>query len=336
MRAALHYAMPVERQERLQRALFRGGELTIGNPAYLRVLRGIIETLLKADLAPRDITVAALGIRERRTSANVVAREPGVAAGLEEYAYIMRTHGLKVKLKKEDGDVFETGDILARAEGGQNKLLSLERVGLNLLQRMCGIATTTSRLQERARRRCSATRILGTRKTPWGLLDKRAIHLGGGGTHRLGLGDGIVIKNNHLALLARREERAVPLAVTKAWAGRRNAAFIEVEVRSEEAALAAGRVFKHLQAELTANGANSKKARECPCLVMLDNLMPEDVRSIIVNMRKQKVWDAALIEASGGISETGMELYADAAVDAISIGALTHSARALDLSQRME
>jgi nicotinate-nucleotide pyrophosphorylase (carboxylating) len=336
MRAALQYAMPVERQDRLQRALFRGGELTIGNPAYLRVLRGIIETLLEADLAPRDITVAALGIRERRAFANVVAREPGVAAGLEEYVYIMRKHGLKVTLKKEDGDVFETGDILARAEGGQNKLLSLERVGLNLLQRMCGIATTTSRLQERARRRCSATRILGTRKTPWGLLDKRAIHLGGGGTHRLGLGDGIVIKNNHLALLTRREEQAVPLAVTKAWAGRRNAAFIEVEVRSEEAALAAGRVFKHLQAELTANGANSKKPRECPCLVMLDNLMPEDVRSIIVNMRKQKVWDAALIEASGGISETSMELYADAEVDAISIGALTHSARALDLSQRME
>jgi nicotinate-nucleotide pyrophosphorylase (carboxylating) len=243
---------------------------------------------------------------------------------------------LKVTLKKEDGGVFETGDTLVRVEGGQNKLLSLERVSLNLLQRMCGIATNTSRLQERARRRCSATRILGTRKTPWGLLDKRAIHLGGGGTHRLGLGDGIVIKNNHLALLARREEQAVPLAVEKAWAGRRNAAFIEVEVRNEEAALAAGRVFKQLQAQIPPSGGNSKKPRQCLCLVMLDNLMPEDVRSIITALRKQKVWDSVLVEASGGISETNMELYADADVDAISIGALTHSARALDLSQRME
>jgi nicotinate-nucleotide pyrophosphorylase (carboxylating) len=336
MRAALQYAMPAERQERIERALFRGGDLTIQNPAYVRVLRGIMETLLQTDLAPRDITVTALGIRERAASANVVAREPGVAAGLEEYAFIMRKHGLKATLKKEDGDVFKTGEILLRAEGGQNKLLSLERVGLNLLQRMCGIATTTSRLQERARCRCSATRILGTRKTPWGLLDKRAIHLGGGGTHRLGLGDGIVIKNNHLALLARREEQAVPLAVEKAWAGRRNAAFIEVEVRSEEAALAAGRVFKRLQAEEAPSPFKRRKVRECPCLVMLDNLMPEDVRCIIVNMRKQKVWDAALVEASGGISETNMELYADAEVDAISIGALTHSARALDLSQRMQ
>jgi nicotinate-nucleotide pyrophosphorylase (carboxylating) len=336
MRAALPYAMPAERQERVERALFRGGDLTIENPAYVRVLRGIMQTLLQTDLAPRDITVTALGIRDRAASANVVAREPGVAAGLEEYAFIMRKHGLKVTLKKEDGDVFETDEILLRAEGGQNKLLTLERVGLNLLQRMCGIATTTSRLQERVRRRCSATRILGTRKTPWGLLDKRAIHLGGGGTHRLGLGDGIVIKNNHLALLARREEQAVPLALEKAWAGRRNAAFIEVEVRSEEAALAAGRVFKRLQAVEAASPFKRRKVQECPCLVMLDNLMPEDVRSIIVNMRKQKVWDAALVEASGGISETNMELYADADVDAISIGALTHSARALDLSQRME
>jgi nicotinate-nucleotide pyrophosphorylase (carboxylating) len=336
MRAALQYAMPAERQERVERALFRGGDLTIDNPAYVRVLRGIMETLLQTDLAPRDITVTSLGIRERAASAKVVAREPGVAAGLEEYAFIMRKHGLKVTLKKEDGEVFETGEILLRAQGGQNKLLSLERVGLNLLQRMCGIATTTSRLQERARRPCSAARILGTRKTPWGLLDKRAIHLGGGGTHRLGLGDGIVIKNNHLALLARREEQAVPLALEKAWAGRRNAAFIEVEVRSEEAALAAGRVFKRLQAEQAASPFKRRRVQECPCLVMLDNLMPEDVRSIIVNMRKQKVWDAALVEASGGISETNMELYADAEVDAISIGELTHSARALDLSQRME
>ncbi len=337
MQAALQHVMPVERQVRLQRALFRGEDLTVANPAYVRVLRGIIETLIATDLEPRDLTVVALGIRDGAGSANVVAREPGVAAGLEEYAFIMRKHGLKVTLKKEDGDVFETGDTLVRVEGGQNKLLSLERVGLNLLQRMCGIATNTSRLQERARRRCSATRILGTRKTPWGLLDNRALHLGGGGTHRLGLGDGIVIKNNHLALLARREEQAVPLALETAWAGRRNAAFIEVEVRSEEAALAAGRVFKHLQAQIPASGANAKKLpRQCPCLVMLDNLMPEDVRSIILALRKQKVWDAVLVEASGGISETNMELYADAEVDAISIGALTHSARALDLSQRME
>src|SRR5580704_1666106 len=336
MKASQQFPMPEVRQRRVEKALFRGGNLTLENPAYLRVLRSLLNAVLVPDLTPRDLTVAALEIKNRRAAAQVLAREPGVAAGLEEYAYLLRARGVKVTLKKDDGDLFQTGDVLLRSDGGQNKLLSLERVGLNLLQRMCGIATATSRLQERARRRCSATRILGTRKTPWGLMDKRAIHLGGGGTHRLGLGDGIVIKNNHLALLARSEEQAVPLALTKAWKSRRGAAFIEVEVRSEEAALAAGRVFKRLQAEDAASPFKRRKVQECPCLVMLDNLMPEEVRSIIINMRKQRVWDAALVEASGGISETNMEPYADAEVDAISIGALTHSARALDLGQRME
>jgi nicotinate-nucleotide pyrophosphorylase (carboxylating) len=170
---------------------------------------------------------------------------------------------------------------------------------------------------------------VGTRKTPWGLLDKRAIHLGGGGTHRLGLGDGIVVKNNHLALLARREEQAAPLAVEKAWTSRRRSPFIEVEVRSEEGALAAAHAFKRLRAEAPS------ATREYPCLVMLDNLMPDDVRQIIVAMRREKVWEGTLVEASGGITETNMELYAAAEVDAISLGTLTHSVRALDLSQRI-
>jgi nicotinate-nucleotide pyrophosphorylase (carboxylating) len=321
--------MPEERQRRVEKALFHGAHLTLENPAYLRVLRSLLEALLVPDLSPRDLTVAALGIKSRAAAAHVLAREPGVAAGLEEYAHMLRQRGVKVTLKKEDGDVFQTGDVLLRAEGGENKLLSLERVGLNLLQRMCGIATATQRLQERARRQCPATRIVGTRKTPWGLLDKRAIHLGGGGTHRLGLGDGIVVKNNHLALLARREEQAAPLAAAKAWKSRRRAPFIEVEVRSEEGALAAAHEFKRLRAEAPSG------TREYPCMVMLDNLMPDDVRQIILAMRREKVWESTLVEASGGISETNMELYAAAGVDAISLGTLTHSVRALDLSQRI-
>jgi nicotinate-nucleotide pyrophosphorylase (carboxylating) len=329
MKASLQFPMPEERQRRIAKALFRGGSLTLENPVYRRVLRSLLDALLIPDLAPRDLTVAALGIKSRAAVAHVVAREPGVAAGLEEYTYLLRQRGVKVTLQKEDGEVFQTGDVLLRAEGGENKLLSLERVGLNILQRLCGIATATQRLQARARLQCPATRIVGTRKTPWGLLDKRAIHLGGGGTHRLGLGDGIVVKNNHLALLARKEEQAAPLAVEKAWKSRRRAAFIEVEVRSEAGALAAARAFKRLRAEATS------ATREYPCLVMLDNLMPDDVRQIIVAMRREKVWEGTLVEASGGISETNMELYAATEVDAISLGALTHSVRAMDLSQRI-
>lgn len=320
--------MPELRRRIVERALFRGAEVTLANKDYLRTVRTILTTLFETDTRPRDATAAALGIGSRKAAAQIIAREPGVAAGLGEYAWFFRKEGLNVVLKKEDGDVFNTGDALVRVEGPQNKILACERVGLNLLQRMCGIATITKRLQERAWQRCPATRIVGTRKTPWGLLDKRAVHLGGGGTHRLNLADGIMIKNNHLALFHRIEERAAPAAIAQAWKSQRRARFIEVEVRTEDGAIAAAREFNRLKK------AGGSRVHDFPCLVMLDNQMPEDVRNIIVALRRLGLWDAVLIEASGGITERNSDLYADAEVDVISIGGLTHSPRALDLSQR--
>jgi nicotinate-nucleotide pyrophosphorylase (carboxylating) len=223
----------------------------------------------------------------------------------------VRAHEVEVAFEKQDGDAIHPGDTLLRAEGDESKLLSLERVGLNLLQRMSGIATASRCLQERARRSSSATRIVGTRKTPWGLLDKRALHLGNGGTHRLGLGDAIVIKNNHLALIAGREEDGVPIAIEKAWRLRAESAFIEIEVRGEAAARAAAQTFRRLQEEAP---------EQYPCLLMLDNMVPDEI---------------GVIEASGGISEANVDAYAACGVDAISVGALTHSARALDICQRI-
>ena len=167
---------------------------------------------------------------------------------------------------------------------------------------------------------------MGTRKTPWGLLDKRAVHLGGGGTHRLGLGDAIVIKNNHLALLAPREEEAAPMAIERAWEFREKSAFIEVEVRGEAGALAAAEAFRRLQEDA---------AEEYPCLLMLDNMTPDEIGPILDVLRRENLWEHVLIEASGGISEANVEAYAACGVDAISVGALTHSARALDICQRI-
>jgi nicotinate-nucleotide pyrophosphorylase (carboxylating) len=328
MHPSLRYNMPDARRRHVEQALFRGAELTFANKAYLRSVRSILNTLRETDTLPRDVTVAALGIRNKSAHAQIIAREPGVAAGLAEYAWLLCAQGLDVVLKKEDGDDFNTGDALVRIAGPQSTILTFERLGLNLLQRMCGIATITRRLQERAFRRCPTTRVTGTRKTPWGLLDKRALHLGGGGTHRLNLADGIVIKNNHLALFHRNEEIAAPAAIAKAWEKQRRARFMEVEVRSADAAIAAAREFNRLKK------LGGSRVHDYPCFVMLDNQMPDDVRQIIVALRKARLWDAILVEASGGISETNIDLYADAEVDVISIGALTHSCRALDLRQR--
>jgi nicotinate-nucleotide pyrophosphorylase (carboxylating) len=284
------------------------------------------DALLRVDLNPKDLTVAALEIQNKRTSAVVLARESGVAAGCAEFAFFAEPHGISIALEKSDGDSFQSGDTLLRLEGDQNKLLSLERVALNLLQRLCGIATLTRCLHERVTSRCPSTRIVGTRKTVWGLLDKRAVHLGQGGTHRLGLGDAILIKNNHLALFSRREEDAVPQALARAWNHRAEAAFIEIEVRGEGAALRAADCFRKLQKE---------SGERYPCLLMLDNFEPREISSTLDSLRRERLWDYVLIEASGGINQKNIESYADTGVDAISIGELTHSVQALDLCQRI-
>jgi nicotinate-nucleotide pyrophosphorylase (carboxylating) len=318
--------MPLTRTERTEQALFRGETLTLENLDYSRAVRTFLGVLVKTDTTPTDLTAKALGIKDRSASAAIVTRDGGVAAGLAEFAFLLRSQGVAVRFEKHDGAAIQPGDTLLMAEGEESKLLALERVGLNLLQRMSGIASAARCLQERASRRSSRTRIVGTRKTPWGLLDKRALHLGNGGTHRLGLGDAIVIKNNHLALLASREVDAAPLAIERAWKHRAASVFIEVEVRSEEAARAAAETYRRLRSE-----AND----DYPCLLMLDNMPAEKVGAIVETLQREKLWDDTLIEASGGISEQNVEAYAASGVDAISIGALTHSAKALDICQRI-
>jgi nicotinate-nucleotide pyrophosphorylase (carboxylating) len=318
--------MNAARQERIERAFFRGGSLTLENATYRQAVLALTQALLQDDLAGGDLTACALQFNARHVSASVIAGEAGIAAGLEEFAWLYRNRNIEVLLNKKDGEVLRPGETLLRAEGEQTTLLALERVGLNLLQRMSGIASSAHCLQERVRRGGSETRITGTRKTLWGLLDKRALHLGGVGTHRLGLGDAILIKNNHLALLAHREEDAAPLAIEKAWKARAKAAFIEVEVRNEEAALAAAKTFRQMQ---------QNAGQDYPCVLMLDNMTPVQIGVILETLRRAGLWECTLVEASGGISEANLPEYAACGVDAISIGALTHSVRALDLCQRI-
>ena len=322
-------AMPtagLSRSARTERALFRGHGLVMANPIYRESVDGFFATLLAGDGAAKDLTVAALGLTRASARAEIVAREQGVAAGMEEFAFLLRTAGIEAAMLVKDGETFEAGFVLATLSGDRLRLLSTERIGLNLLQRMCGIATAARHLQALAATRNPDVRIVGTRKTPWGLLDKRALHCGGAGTHRIRLSDAILIKNNHLKLIAAKEEEAAPSAVRRAWPHRDQAAFIEVEVRSTAAALTAAETFARLQEE---------KDRLYPCLVLLDNMSPAETARTIETLRQEQLYDHILIEASGGISGASVGEYAASGVDAISAGALTHSARALDLSQRI-
>lgn len=315
------------RPQRVERALFRGACLTVDNSTYAETVRHLIKNLLSSDLSPRDITVESLGLDGRQASSTILARENGVVAGLEEAALLMRDFGIEVKFAKQDGEAISDGTPLLILRGARGALLSLERTALNVIQRMSGIATATRRLDERARAANPGTRVVGTRKTPWGLLDKRALHLGSGGTHRIGLGDAILIKNNHLALMGNREDEAVKAALIRAWKFRNVAAFIEVEVRTEAGAIAAAESFRNLRGQ---DGAS-----DYDCLLMLDNMDPSQIRKTLDDLQRLNLWDAVLVEASGGISSENIEGYASAGVDAVSVGALTHSPRALDISQNI-
>jgi nicotinate-nucleotide pyrophosphorylase (carboxylating) len=316
------------RQERLKRAFFRGNCLHLGNHEYLRSVRTLLNELLGSDVGLGDLTATVLQLSDQDASAKILAKESGVVAGVAEFCWLLMRDDLEVRVRKNDGETINAGDVVLEIDGRRGDLLAHERVGLNLLQRLSGIASATRRFQELLHRHNPEAHVVATRKTPWGLLDKRAVHLGGGGTHRLGLWDAILVKNNHLALLANREEDAVRIAVERAWPARKSAAFIEVEVRSEPGAMAAAQAFRCLQ-------ESSQEGQDCPCLLLLDNMPPARIAAVIADLRAQNLLDHILTEASGNISESNLEEYAASGVDAISMGALTHSARALDLCERL-
>ncbi|MFZ0923373.1 MAG: carboxylating nicotinate-nucleotide diphosphorylase, partial [Candidatus Acidiferrales bacterium] len=272
-----------------------------------------------------DLTVDALGIGDRKCAVEIRAKEAGVAAGVSEAQWLYDRADLITSRGVNDGDFVAAGDVLLRADGDAGILLSLERVVVNLMQRMSGIATATRRLVEAVGQQSPNAHVVATRKTPSGLLDKRAVHLGGGGTHRLSLGDAILIKTNHLLLASGGSATGMEDAIRHAWENRKSATFFEMEVTTTEEAIMAARALRDLQA---ADGS-------CPCILMLDNFSVAQATGAVAALRDRDLHDAVLVEASGNVAEESLAAYAAAGGDAISIGALTHSPRALDLSAKL-
>lgn len=321
------------REERIRAAFYRGGDLTLENPLYLRSVRMLIDELLREDMEPADLTVEAMEIGALPCTVEIRAKEAGVVAGVAEATWIYERSRQTATPIISDGSNVTTGDVILRITGDARSLLTLERTVVNLMQRMSGIATETKKLVAAARQASATAHVVGTRKTAWGLLDKRAIHCGGGGTHRLNLGDAILVKTNHLRLASNKVSDATPeragatldARLRRAWERRKAAAFFEVEVTSTEEALSVARVLGELQTSSEA----------CPCILMLDNFSATDAGRAVESLRDACLHDAVLFEASGNVSEESVAAYAAAGVDAISVGALTHSVRALDLSAKI-
>ena len=265
----------------------------------------VVDLALEEDAPFGDLTSQAFIPAGALATADLVAREPGVLAGADVFSIAMsrRDYAVKVTSAIGDGARFEAGDVLASVSGPARSVLQAERVALNLLQRMSGIATLTSRYV--AAVEGTKARVVDTRKTTPGLraLERHAVVCGGGHNHRYSLSDAVLAKDNHLALVD-----DVTEAIKAAVAVLPHTTHIEVEVDrldQIEPVLASGEVDT----------------------IMLDNFDLDELRVGV-----EMIGDRAIVEASGGITLDTVADVAATGVDVISVGALTHSVRALDLA----
>jgi nicotinate-nucleotide pyrophosphorylase (carboxylating) len=284
-----------------------------------RRLTSILENALLEDRATRDATSYACIDPNQRAAATILAKEDCILAGIGSVARILDVYAAldgavtshyEVTTHPEifDGVRLHKGQSVAVIRHNARVILSCERVILNFLQRMSGVATQTRKFVDAIAG--TKARILDTRKTVPGLrgIDKYAVRCGGGQNHRLDLSDGVLIKNNHIALAG-----SITAALERAHHNRRGEQPIEVEVRS----------LADLE-EALQHGAEA---------ILLDNMSPEDAKKAVERCARHG--RRIPLECSGGIKLENVRAYAESGVDFISVGALTHSARAVDMSLRV-
>ena len=272
------------------------------------LIQGLIETALKEDIGSGDITTDNLVAPDVRGNGVIVAREKAVIAGLDIARRVFEQLDPKIIFKPEckDGDIVIDGEIVLKIEGNLRSLLTGERTALNFLQHLSGIATHVRSYVDRLANK--EVRLVDTRKTTPGLrvLEKYAVRVGGAYNHRMGLYDGVLIKDNHIAACG---------GITKAVKHIRNNVSHLIKIEVEVSSL--NEVKEAVEA-----GAD---------VIMLDNMDLDRIKQSIKHIDGR-----ALVEVSGRITIESLNRLADIGVDIISVGALTHSARSVDLSMRIE
>ncbi len=270
-------------------------------------IQALIRTALDEDLGTGDVTSLYFIPEEARSKARIVAKEPGVLSGIEVAGQVFRDvdKGISLRCDMRDGAAFKIGDVILEIEGSTRGILSAERTALNFLQRLSGVATTTRRYVDAVKPH--TVKLLDTRKTTpgWRLLEKAAVKDGGGTNHRMGLHDQVMVKDNHLMACPRLED--LQAAIDRVRADRPG---IKVQLEVD--------TLEQLADFLTLRGVD---------MVLLDN-MSTDQLSQAVQINAGRLF----LEASGGITLDTINAVAATGVDAISVGALTHSSKAVDLS----
>ncbi len=307
--------------------VFQHGQLlSMERPEYREWVLTFLTLQFLEDKRKGDITVHALfPDRDARMKAEIVAKENGILAGLEELSAFCEAEEIGMISETRDGNRVKKGEVVATLSGPIGKLLETERMGLDLLGRMSGIATLTHELSEKVKKNSSVA-LAATRKTLWGLLDKKAVYLGGGLTHRLGLWQAILVKDNHLIALHNLhggDAISESIKLSTQHPSSEETRVVEVEVESFEAARSAIQCFQECAVPSAVFG------------LLLDNFSPSLIDKTVAFLTEQKLRDKILLEASGGINRENLTDYANTQVDLISLGSLTHSAPHLDFSERV-
>ena len=271
-------------------------------------VREIIKMVYQ-DIGFEDLTSNAVINPDTHIRAQIISREDGVLSGVDLARTIFEEFSIKSTVKLFDGENVGPDNVVMEIEGDARTILSVERTVLNIIMRMSGISTITAKLIDDVREVNKDIIVAGTRKTTPGLqfLEKQAIRVGGGDTHRYRLDDCILIKDNHVALVG-----SVKTAVEKAKQYVSFTKKVEVEVESTGDAL-----------EAAMAGAD---------IILLDNMNPNEVRNVLKALEKKDIREKVLIEVSGGINPNNIVEYAETGADVISTGFITHSARSLDMT----
>lgn len=306
----------------------KAAELTVTKKFYQDHITQLFHWMIEADAVKDDITSHTLTITGKGKT-EIFTRQEGIIAGLEELQELLsKNTSLVFKPEVSDGTRVAKDTIVAQVTGENSEILAYERTILNILGRMSGVATETDNLVSLIKDIPDAPQIASLRKTPLMMIDKKAVAVAGGHTHRLNLADEILIKDNHLGMLQRElrlqtTEQAAEVAVTKCMQSARDYFEIEVDTLSQANAI--------LHAFVKENADLQKKKMMA---ILLDNFKPAEAKMFVSSLKKLPVYDFVLIEASGEITKANLGEWATTGVDVVSIGAMTHSPKVFNFSMQ--
>jgi nicotinate-nucleotide pyrophosphorylase (carboxylating) len=321
----------MSRRELIENCFQRGQQLTLTDAEYRGGVDEFLRWLIAADHIENDVTTRALDLHHRAT-AIVQAKQNGTLAGMQEVRYLLDQYPMiTVEEAAADGCLITKGATILMLSLEIDQLLGLERTILNIIGRMSGIATQTQHLISLVNQQPDAPMIAGTRKTPWMMLDKKAVYLGGGLTHRLTLRDAILVKDNHLAAFQKQmgidnPEQAIPLAIATLVRNLPPRDYFEIEVENVAQARAALSTFETVLQE---------SPQQPTMIVMLDNFGPTLATEFINEVCRSAVYNHVLFEASGDITEETIPAWSTTDVDVLSLGALTHSVKTFNVSMML-